>query len=69
MTRILNAAVYWFYYRLDAHQRELARLECGQWLDMGEVPDAAVAMELEKALRSARESEARRLKRKKATGE
>ena len=69
MTRILNAAVYWFYYRLDAHQRELARLECGEWLDAGEVPDAARAMGLEISLRTARELEARRLKHKKVAGE
>lgn len=69
MTRTFNAALYWWFFRLDAHQRELARLECGEWLDAGEVPDAARAMGLEISLRTARELEARRLKHKKVAGE
>jgi len=63
ITSTLGAAVYWFFNRLDAHQRELARLECGEWLQTGKAPPAGIASEMELALHSARERGLRRLGR------
>lgn len=63
ITKTISAALYWYFNRMDANQRELARMECGQWIQSGSVPSSTIATELEGALRAARERELRRLRR------
>lgn len=60
ITRTVSAAVYWYFSRLDAHQRELARHECAEWMETGTVPPRAIASEMEESLRNARARELRR---------
>ncbi len=60
VTRTVSAALYWYFYRMDAHQRELARLECGEWTETGHVPTAAVASAIEEALRSVKARQQRK---------
>lgn len=62
ITGALNAAVYWYFNRLEAAQREMARQECANWIDTGVVPPAAIASEVERSLRTLREQELQRLR-------
>ena len=55
ITTAVSAAIYWYFNRLEAHQRELARRECGEWLRTGKLPPDAIATEMERVLRSGRE--------------
>lgn len=63
ITGTVNAALYWYFNRLEAAQREAARQECADWLDAGKVPSSAVASEMERVLRTLRERGLRRLRR------
>lgn len=55
LTATMNAALYWYFNRLEAPQRELARTECAEWTRTGKIPSGVIATEMEKALRTARE--------------
>jgi hypothetical protein len=48
------AALYWYFNRLEAQQRELARVEAQQWLETGMLPSSDIASEMETALRAAK---------------
>jgi len=64
ITSTLSAAVYWYFNRLEAQQRELARTECSEWLDSGKVPPSGFATQMEEALRTAQAQGSRRGRRK-----
>jgi len=54
ITKTLCAALHWYFNRLVAAQRELARIEAAEWAETGEVPESDIADEMEAALRAAR---------------
>lgn len=68
MTATLSAAIYWYFNRLDAGQREQARMDCATWLDEGAARVAQMQGELGKALQNARERGSRRSPRGSAGG-
>jgi len=54
ITKTLSAAIYWYFNRLVAAQRELARSEAAEWIKTGEMPPSEIADEMEAVLRTAR---------------
>jgi hypothetical protein len=64
ITRTVSAALFWYFNRLEASQRELAREECRQWVKTGKLPSSAIATQMEEALRSARALGSRRSPRR-----
>lgn len=45
MTKTLQAAVYWFFKRLDSGQRDRARIESQRWIKTGVAVEATEASE------------------------
>jgi len=60
ITKTVSAAVYWYINRLDPVEREVARLECSEWVHTGRLPPSKIADQLSEVLQSARERELRR---------
>jgi hypothetical protein len=55
MTGTIQAAVFWYCYRLDPAERDLARKECAIWLATGKIPPSTLATQIQELLGRVRE--------------